>query len=477
MSLITWSSKEIIHAVNCYVSIGDSHKIFKRINIDSRSILKGDLFIAINGKNYKGISFLNEIIINGSRGIMIEWSDIRQLNINKLIKKNIICFVVENTVNALGQLAAYHRQRVQAKIIAITGSVGKTTTRQMINKIVAQKYSTTATLGNMNNCIGVPLSIFKIEKHHEFAILELGMNKLGEIKKLSHICQPDIGIITNVAHSHLETLGSIENIAKAKSEIIQHIKPEGILILNNDDFFVKSMSGIRSLNTVSFGMKNEADIKGENISITSSGIKFVLKTLFNKVEIQLLSHSKALLSNSLAASAVAISLGLSSNMIKKSLESFKHDHGRMYSIQIDTANIEIIDDTYNSNPISLRNAIETISILKLKKNYLAIAIIGDMLELGKKSKLMHYKAGQFIAESKINFLYVTGRFAKYIVKGAISAGISRSKTYIGSKQNIINHIEQNIQTKCIILIKGSRSMQMEQILKSLIIKLTLTSDN
>ncbi len=461
-----WKIEEIIHAVTGNILVQGPHETFKNVSIDSRNVSPGCMFISITGINHKGIHFLDEVITKGALGIMVNSSDFNILDTRKVKKNNIVCIVVEDTVHALGELALYHRKRIDAKIIAITGSVGKTTTRLMISNILAQRHSIKSTTGNMNNHIGLPLTLLEAEAYHHIVILELGMSAIGEIRRLSQICQPDVGIIINVAETHLATLGNIHNIAKAKSELMEYIKPIGSIVLNTDDQLVKEMSKATGLDKVSFGTIGKADIRGRGICLTSKGTKFSLVTPVGKTEIFIPVPSRALVINALAASAVANLLGYSNDEIKTGIESFTPISGRMNIIKTKIEGLKIIDDTYNSSPLSLKSILETVSAMR--EHQTILAIIGDMAELGKKSELMHIEAGRLIAQSGVDRLYAIGHFADKLAEGAILAKMPANRTFIGNRQDIIKRIKRNLKQNTLVLVKGSRNMKMEKILAEMI---------
>ncbi len=261
MKPIPWTTKDIIQATGGTLVCGDANRSFTGISIDSRTLSIDELFVAIKGNNYDGHSFIPEVITKGIGGIILRDEKAAEFISSEWKEKGIVCVTVKETTRALGDLAAFNRRRSNVSVIAITGSNGKTTTREMTASIVSQSFEILATRDNLNNEIGLPLTLLKLCPGHQWAVLELATNHPGEIGRLAEICSPDIGVITNIGSAHLEGLGSIEGVMRAKGELLEKIKPEGTAVLNADDSRVLKLAQARRWNLVLFGKSDRADIR------------------------------------------------------------------------------------------------------------------------------------------------------------------------------------------------------------------------
>ena len=436
--------------------------------IDSRILKEGELFIAIEGENFDGHNFVYEAIEKKAACLVLDKNKIND-NLKKIIKeKKINCFLSENTTHFLGELASLNRNRINAKIISITGSSGKTTVKEMTKNIFKTKFEIIASEKSFNNEIGLPLTLLKLNKNHQFAISEIGMNHLKEIEKLSKIAKPDIALITNVGTAHIGLLGSTDNIAIAKSEIFKGLKQDGLAILNFDDEKTDSIKRKIKQKHISFGFSKQADIRCENVKMMGLNSSFSL-LLPNgiKEKINLNAPGDFMISNSLAAATIAYSCGISIKDIKYGLENFSSVDKRL---QINTVKkgFMLINDTYNANPNSMKAAISILKNLKKeKKSYL---ILGDMLELGEQSENLHQEIGQKAGEANFTMIYATGAFANNVKKGALIAGVKKKNIFIGSKIEIFENIKNKLDKNSLVLVKGSRGMKMETIVEKLIIQ-------
>jgi len=459
-----WSTTEVIEATKGKLISGDIRTSFAGISIDSRGISADNIFVAIKGKNYDGHNFAGNVIEHGVRGIITNKNKTDNLpTFTKQEKKNIVCVAVDDTTKALGDLASFNRKRSNVSVVAITGSNGKTTTKDMTAAVVSRKYSTLSTEGNFNNEIGLPLTLLKLRQDHKLAVLELGMNAPGEIERLADICSPDIGVITNISHAHLEGLGSINGIMRAKGELLEKIKPGGKAVLNADDQRVLQLADKTTQDVLLFGVSKKAAIRAVSIKETEHGISFTLILPTESISIDLKVSGKFMVSNALAAAAVGYLLGESPMEIKTGLENFMLSHGRMNILV--SRGIHIIDDTYNANPDSMKAAI--ITLKSLKGNNRGVLVAGDMLELGEYAESMHKMIGSLAAASDIARLYVTGRFAKTVARGAKDENPSFKDIFIGSKEEILKDLLNWLRPGDWVLVKGSRSMDMEKIVKGL----------
>jgi UDP-N-acetylmuramoyl-tripeptide--D-alanyl-D-alanine ligase len=350
-------------------------------------------------------------------------------------------------------------------VVAITGSNGKTSTRKMTAGVVSRRFSTLSTYRNLNNHIGLPLTLLNLSVEHQWAVLELGMNHPGEIKRLGEICSPDIGVITNIGPAHLEGLGSLDAVMHAKGELLEEIKPDGTAVLNADDPKLLHLAHSISRKVLFYGRSKNARIRALSVKGTETGLSFDLVLPEERVTVDLKTPAVFMISNALAAAAVGYLLGLTAGEIKEGLEAFKPVPGRMNIIKTGKG-ITIIDDTYNANPGSMKAAITTLG--SLKGGHPGILVAGDMLELGTHAESMHRNIGRIVAGSNIADLYVTGEFARTVAQGAMDKGMDIGNIFTGTKEEILEDIKYRLGPGDWVLVKGSRSMTMETIVQDLL---------
>ncbi len=463
METVVWTIDEIIKATGGELLAAKSFHGFTGISIDSRNISDNELFVAVKGQNHDGHGFVQDVIKKGVRGIVVDREKFSPMIEARGIS-DVYCILVDDTIRALGDLAAFHRQRFSIPIICITGSNGKTTTKEMTASILGQKFKTLKTLGNLNNEFGVPLTIFRMNHSHGAAVLELGMNHPGEIRRLSEICRPDLGIITNIGPAHLEGLGSIENVMSAKGELIENIKQDGVIILNGDDTCSLRLGGTARRKVSYFGRSIYADIRAIDIVKQQKQTVFTLELPNEKISVTINAPGQFMVLNALAASAVGYLSGLNASEIKSGIEAFTPVKGRM-NVKESRLGFFIIDDSYNANPGSMEAAIKTLVSLKGREKGALVA--GDMLELGKDAQRLHENIGQFAAGSGVNRLFLTGDYAPSVKKGAQSQGMTDQDIIIGDKSELVKSLVKFLAPKDWVLVKGSRGAGMEEIVKQL----------
>ena len=460
---IPWTTAEILEATRGDLLCGDIKHTFEGVSIDSRTISANELFVAIKGNVHDGHGFVSNVISSGVKGLIISKDEIRDRAATDWQDKGIVCVKVNDTTKALGDLASFNRRRTAVSVVAITGSNGKTTTREMTASVVSTRYKTLSTKGNFNNEIGLPLTLLDLKNSHQWAVLELGTNRPGEINRLGEICIPDIGVITNIGFAHLEGLGSIEGVMNAKGELLKRIKPEGTAVLNADDSRVLCLSTKTSGKVLYFGLSEDARIKAMDINETTTGISFTLVLPEERIPIKLRAYGRFMVSNALAAASVGYIIGLSSEEIKAGLEYFQPVKGRINIF--DVRGVHIIDDTYNANPDSMEAAIRILS--SLKGSGRGIFVAGDMLELGEHAESMHRKIGALSAGSNIARLYITGEFAEAVANGAGREDKNSMDIFIGAREEIIEDLKKSLLPGDWVLVKGSRAMGMEKIVEGL----------
>ena len=409
-------------------------------SIDSRTLRKNEIFIAIQGENFDGSNYIDVAIKKGSSWIITS---------SKNHKSNR-CIYVKNTKETLCKIASYLVGEVSPKIIAITGSNGKTTTKEMVANILYQHYPKNeilVTKGNLNNDIGLPLTLFNLKKNHTIVVLEMGMNHQDEITKLCKIAPPDIAVITNIGEAHLENFSSKNGIAKAKKEILLGAKKNGIAILPRDDVYFNYLkSDCLYLRCISFGINKNSNIR---LDLSSK----VLTVDEEKINIESSLLGKENLMNMAAAVSVANALELPTETIIKGMKTIDSIEGRL-EVKITASNIKIIDDTYNSNPSSMMMAIDVLDQFKQKK----ILIVGDMAELGPLSKKYHTDIGHYILEKNIDLVMGIGNMTKYLIDVLGTKGL-----WYPSKEDLLNETNKILKKDSVVLVKGSRFMRMEEI--------------
>ncbi|MBF0117900.1 MAG: UDP-N-acetylmuramoyl-tripeptide--D-alanyl-D-alanine ligase [Desulfobacterales bacterium] len=460
MDKYSWTTSEIISATSGKLLCGDINHRFSGISIDSRKVVQDDFFVAIKGAVHNGHNFIRDVIEKGISGVLLEENEV------KLVEgyKDKICVAVSDTTIAIGNLARFQRKRGNPVVVAITGSNGKTTCKEMTTSVSSKRFNTLFTTGNLNNEIGLPLTLFRLSKDHDVAVLELGMNNFGEIRRLSNICLPNIGVITNIGPAHLEKLGSIDGVMNAKGELLENIQSDGTAVLNADDPRSLKLSAKASTKVLLYGESDFAQVRAKDIEEKEDITIFTLVLPQSEIKIKLNMPARFMVLNALSAAAVGYLLGLTGEEIKKGLEEFKPVTGRM-NIFKNSKNINIIDDSYNANPGSMEAAILTLS--KLKGSNRGILVIGDMLELGEAALELHCKIGEIASKLGINRLYVTGIFSSNVAESAIKSGMKYSDVFVGVHKDIIEDISKWLNEGDWVLVKGSHAMQMEKIVFAL----------
>ncbi len=459
-----WTTEEIVQATNGRLVCGNINRLFGGISIDSRAISIKDLFVAIKGKVFDGHNFISEVIRKGIGGIIIQDEKTRELISSECKKKGIVCVAVKETIRALGDLAAFNRKRSNVSVVAITGSNGKTTTRELTTSIISQDDDVLATSGNLNNEIGLPLTLLRLSSKHRWAVLELAMNRPGEISRLAEICSPDIGVITNIGPAHLEGLGSIDGVMRAKGELLEKIKSDGTAVLNADDPRVLHLAYPKRWNLILFGESEKAQVRALSINENGLGTRFTLMLPSESIVVRLGIPGSFMVSNALAAAAVGSVIGIPTQRIKNGLENARPIQGRM-NIHKTYRGVNIIDDTYNANPNSMEAAIKTLE--GLRGNSRAVLVAGDMLELGAHAEAMHRYIGTLSARLHISRIYLTGKYAIAVQSSAKENGMALEDIYIGSKEDIVEKLTHWLQPGDWVLGKGSRAMEMEKIVQAL----------
>ena len=461
---IPWTTQEIIDATGGELLCGNPARSFAGVSIDSRSITPEDFFMAIAGESHDGHGFAPAVVEQGVGGLVINRHKTEELPVAAWQKTDISCIAVDDTIRALGDLAAFNRRRTDVTVAAITGSNGKTTTRKLTAGVVARQFNTLATAGNFNNQIGLPLTLLALESAHQVAVVEMGTNNPGEIARLAEIALPDIGVLTNVGPAHLEGLGSLEGVKREKGDLIKGLNRGGKAVLNADDPRVLQLADETRHDVLLYGQSPEAAIRAEEIKQEEQSTSFLLMLKQEGVEVHLNAPGDYMVSNALAAAAVGFLLEIPAPQIKAGLESFTPVSGRMNICQLANG-VHIIDDTYNANPDSMRAALATLD--QMRSGSRGIFVAGDMLELGARAPELHSQIGTLAAGSRICRLYASGEYASIVLDGALNQGMQSPDTLTGTRQEIIDDLKSFLQPGDWVLVKGSRGMAMEMVVEGL----------
>ena len=435
--------KKILEITKGQLITGDENLEIESYSKDTRTIKKNDCYIGIKGETFDGNLFWEDAKEKGACACLLDSFE------GKIEEKDPFTIIlVSDTIAAIQALAHYVRIESHAKVVAITGSAGKTSTKDMIASVLEEKYKILKTPGNLNGQIGLPLNILAY-KDEPVWVLEMGMNDFGQLKELSSIASPDVAVITNIGTAHIGILGSRENILKAKLEILEGMNDKGVLVLNGDNDLLKTVK--TDLKQVTFGLERGNDIVATDIKMV--GEKTICKIENNEIEIPVM--GEVFVYNALAAYAVGKLFSLTPEEIKNGIASFQMSNNRMNTIK--TTKFTIINDTYNANPDSVKSAIKTLGTLKNRK----VAILGDMLELGENEIKYHQEIGEFCNE-KIDVLITIGVLSKNMFDK-----FTKEKYYFKTNEEAETKLKDILKQDDVILVKASHSMKLDTIVNFL----------
>lgn len=445
--------KDVIKITNGKLIQGKEEQKCINFSKDTRTIQKGDIYIGIKGENFDGNLFWKQALEGGADGVIVQGIDFKAEQLEGYKDKTII--LVEDTLQALYEIASYKRELYNIPVIAITGSVGKTSTKDMVASVVSQKYKTLKTVGNNNNNIGMPFTILKL-KDEEVMVLEMGMNHLGEISLLSKIAKPNICIITNIGTSHIGNLGSRENILKAKLEILEGSQDPTIIINNDNDLLHKWYEENKeSKNILTYGIQNQSNIQVNNIQLKEENSIFNCQIENEEMQINVPVGGEHFVLNSLCAALVGEELKIKTEEIKKGIEKFELTKKRMDITTLENG-IKIINDAYNASFESMQVTLKQLAEYKENRK---IAVLGDMFELGDFAEEMHRKVGKEVVKQKIDILICNGTNATYIAQEAKKYGMNQQNIYELKREEIIETLSEIKKQKDVILFKASNGMR------------------
>ena len=455
-------AQDCLNAVEGQPLQGKLSSSFKGVSINSRIVSKGELFICIKGDRFDGHDFLAEVIEKRAGGIILSSPEMLP-GASCSNGEEPFVIHVQDTLKALQDLATFQRKRFPFKVVAVTGTNGKSTTKEMIASILETKFKTLKTKGNLNNHIGLPLSLLEREPSHEMGVLELGMSTAGEIKKLAEISQPDIGVITNISEGHLLKLKTLKDVQSAKGELFDALTKEGTAIVNADDPLVFELAKSLRAKTVTFGIDQPADVRASEIERKDNlGFQFKVNLFDKTLSVNLPYLGYCNIYNALAALATGYSLGIQEEDMANGLENSQHMSQR--NEQLRHKEIDLINDAYNANPRSMTEALKTLDHFKTRGR--RIFVIGDMLELGDQSEVAHQKLGEEIARSQTNILITVGNLASLSAESARL--IAKKKIHIEeftSHQKASDFLVQETVGGDCVMFKGSRGSAMEKVLQ------------
>ena len=426
---------------------------FTGITTDSRSIKPGELFVALKGEKFDGHTYCKKALQDGARAVLVE-------NLNEIEEDKAI--VVKDTLRAYQEIAhAYRMSNKKLKVVAITGSNGKTSTKDLIAACLASKYNVTKTQANFNNEIGLPKTLLSVTEKTDIAVVEMGMRGLGQIRALKALAKPDVVVITNVGETHMELLGSMDNIAKAKSEILEDLTAENTAVLNGDDPYVSKMK--TNAKTVTYGIIKGNILQGMNLEISGNGTTFSYQSGITKatknVAMPLIGKHNVM--NALAAIAVAEVFNVSDEDIVGALNGALLTEKRQEVLHF--GKVTAINDAYNASPASMETGLETLKkVVEAQKKGRAVAVLADMLELGASSLNAHKKVGEWAAKNGVKLLITYGTESKATYEAAKNKGVA--SFYCKNKEEAATILKDNLQDNDVILFKGSHSMEVDKVI-------------
>lgn len=454
---------EVLSATGGSLIRGESEKVVQGVSTDSRQMQEGNLFICLKGENFDGHHFLAAAAAAGAAAFVIQNDPGRDLY--KVPEKGSVV-LVDDTLKALGMIARFWRKKLDVPVLAITGSSGKTTTKEMVAGILGLTNSVLKTERNLNNRIGLPLTLLRLTGQHDVAVVEMGTNMPGEIECLTRIAEPGIGLITNIGAAHLEKLKSLANIREEKGALFQNMTRTGIAVINRDDKALDLLGRRWQGKQITFGWKHGADVSAQDIRKTStSGIAFRLRSGQEARQVRMQVSGEHNLYNALGAVAASLAFGADLDSICRGLESFQAVAGR-FEVKVLRNGAHVINDTYNANPLSVREALKTLKALRGSGD--STVILGDMLELGNKAGQWHRKMGRAIAETGVKFLLLMGDYGGDTAAGAREKGMAADRIlFCESPEQVQDHLQSVLRPGDWVLVKGSRKMKMERIVQTM----------
>lgn len=461
---MSYSGLDIIGATGGTLVMGRADKMFADVSTDTREPQSGKLFVPLKGPRFDGHAFISTAVRNGAAGLLIKTGEEERL---REIKGDgaVTVISVPDTLAALGDISRYWRSRFHFPVVAITGTAGKTTTKEMAAQILGRTKNTLKTEGNFNNLVGLPLTLLRLRDEHEVAILEMGTSVPGEIGRLSHLAIPDVALITNIGPAHLEGLKSVSLVREEKGELFRSLSGQGTAVVNADDEAILELARRRSGKSITYGLSSGAEVTAQGVRNNAQGLSFILKMGDSSLNVQMAVAGTHNLMNALAAAAIAVTLGTAREVICQGLQSFRPMPGRMAIISLGNGAF-LINDSYNANPLSLREALLTLRDLRGERR--GFVVLGDMLELGEEAEKWHEEIGGLLAATGVHRVFLRGAFARVTAAGAQKNGMSMSRIIFPSTPNeIVDELSSSLRSGDWLLVKGSRAMKLEEVIDSI----------
>ena len=420
---------------------------------DSRKAEEGGLFVPIKGARADAHDFIEDVMEKGALATLSE---------KELGEKPYPYILVESSLQAVKDIAEYYLAQLAIPVVGITGSVGKTSTKEMIAAVLSQKYCTLKTQGNFNNELGLPLTVFRLRDEHEMAVLEMGISDFGEMHRLAKIARPDTCVITNIGLCHLEFLKSRDGILKAKTEIFDFLKPEGHVVLNGDDDKLVTVEEVKGIKPVFFGIENHSGIWADEIKPEGlKGISCCIHTERGSFSVLIPIPGHHMVYNALAGTAVGLTYGLSLEEIKAGIESLQPVSGRFHIIE--TGKYTVVDDCYNANPVSMKASLDVLTDAIGRK----VAILGDMGELGEDEVEMHREVGVYAASRNLDLILCVGELSQYMAEAAKHAAPAKTIFHFATKEEMLKELPKILHEGDTVLVKASHFMGFEDVVKEL----------
>ena len=459
-----FSANEIAAAVRGRLVRGDGSAGAAGVSTDTRTLEAGELFIALKGPNFDGARFLAQALEKKAAGVVVERG--------AEVPDGDAVFVVEvsDTLRALGDLAQAHRNRFEIPVVGITGSNGKTTTKEMTAAVLSSEGGTCKSRGNLNNLVGLPHQVLRLEEEHVNAVFEMGMSEVGEIRRLAEIARPEVAVITNVGPAHIEGLGSVEAVRDAKGEILEAVPSGGVAVLSNEDphsRFLADKHEAKGGRVIRFGFSPQSDFRADDIRITAEGSSFSLRCPDGGSEVRLQALGRHNVLNALAAAACGAALGIGLDEIAAGLSRAVLPEMRLQAREISgREGVHLLDDSYNANPESVSQALETVSALR--RDGRLISVLGDMAELGPAAESAHREVGRKIAAVGVDLFVGVGPLMKLACDEARRAGMDDARLMcFDTPDEAASAVAGMLLSGDWILVKGSRSMMMERVIEGL----------
>jgi UDP-N-acetylmuramoyl-tripeptide--D-alanyl-D-alanine ligase len=460
--VVRWSGAEQLR--------GPATARFSGVSIDTRTIGTGQLFVAISGSRLDAHDYLVRAVEGGAAGLLVE----RGRALPDALAADLPVLAADDTTRALGALAAGHRTGHHGPLVAITGSNGKTTTKEMCAAILGVAGPCLKNAGNLNNEFGLPLTLLRRDPCHGRVVVELGMNHRGEIARLAAIAGPTVGVITNVGTAHIEFLGSREEIAREKGDLVAALGADAVAVLNADDALVDAQAERTAARVLRFGLGPGADVRADGLRVTNGGYAFLLRAPEGSIACEVAGLGETAVRNALAAAAAALAAGVPLAEVAQGLARYRPVPGRLEPIALPGGGV-VINDTYNANPQSTEIALHVLSRLAGRAGEggngsasRGIAVLGDMGELGDVTPDAHREAGRLAASLGIDRLYALGEYATELARGAIEAGMDPSHVHVSrSWEETGELVSADLTARDRVLVKGSRAMRMERIVEQL----------